>query len=81
MKKFIFTFTAFSLLTASMAHAGQTCYPPLSVQAEVVSVQIAQKIVDKFCDQKQPTGKTGDIIIYYERDSKGQCIAKVKVVK
>lgn len=47
MKKTFLTIAAFTLLTSTaFAGNGPICYPPVEVQAETVSRQIAQKVID-----------------------------------
>lgn len=83
MQKYILALAAITLLTTpAIAGSDPICYPPVEVQAETVSKQIAEKIIDKYCDEPDPVSTTsGAIILYYDRDASGRCIAKVKVVK
>jgi len=83
MKKTFLTIAAFTLLTSTaFAGNGPICYPPVEVQAETVSRQIAQKVIDQFCEQADPVSTTpGTIILYYDYNAAGECVAFVKVVK
>lgn len=83
MKKYFLIATAITLLTTpAIAETATICYPPIEVQAEIVSQQIAQKVIDEYCNQLDPvSSEKGAIIIYYDRDANGECVAKVKVVK
>ncbi len=79
MKKLLLAATAICALGAcDPAFAEEVCYPPIEVQIEQVVQEIRDEIIDNFCEQQQPKGEPGQIVIYYERDANGQCVAKVK---
>lgn len=79
MKK-LFLGAAFILTACQPAFADEpiVCYPPLSVQVEQVAQEIHDQIIDDFCSQPQPKGKPGTIVVSYERNAVGECMAQVE---
>ncbi len=79
MKK-LFLGTALILTACQPAFADEPIiyYPPLSIQVEQVAQEIHDQIIDDFCNQPQPEGKPGTIVISYERNAAGECVVKVR---
>lgn len=76
------TFLIFiSMLLVGTAYAQEVCQEPLEIQAEEVTEQIIEQYIEAqgWCNQPKPKAKPGQIVIYYERDENGKCVAKAKV--